>query len=141
MSGVEIAGLVLGTVPVMLKLLESYRQGLEPFQRYARYRKDLNRLRKDIRLEVDKLLVTLESLLDNIVGPHQLRALLNEPRSQLWKEATIQDSIRYHLGIAYESFCNALSEFYEHIFELHDKLQQGLDGEVSRWTGSQHTLH
>ena len=129
-TGVETAGLVLATAPLVISFLEHYRSGLEPYQRWAKYRKDMQRLSKDIRLEVDKFLLTFESLLGNIVSSEQLTVLLHEPTSTPWYDLPVQASVRNLLGVAYGSFCEALDSFYDALFELHEKLRQGLDGQV-----------
>ena len=130
-TGVEIAGLILATAPLVVSFLERYRKGLEPFQRWARYRKDIKRLTIDIRLEVDKFLLTFEHLLEGTVSPDQLTVLLHEPNNALWHSQMVQASVHILLGVAYESFCEGLHNFYEALFELHKKLEQGLDGQVS----------
>ena len=129
-TGVELAGLVLATTPLVISSLEKYRRGLEPFQRWAKYSKDLRRLTKDIRLEVDKFLLTFESLLESTVPSEQLTILLHKPNSSVWHDPTVQACIHEFLGVAYGSFCEALQNFYEALFELHGKLRQGLDGQV-----------
>lgn len=48
MSGVEIAGLVLGAIPIVFAALENYEKALDPMKAFARWRGDLDKLIMDL---------------------------------------------------------------------------------------------
>lgn len=48
MSGVEIAGLVLGAIPIVYAALENYERALDPMKAFARWRGELEKLIKDL---------------------------------------------------------------------------------------------
>ena len=125
-SGIEVAGLILGVLPLIVSVIEDYREGLEPFKVWVRYRKDLQELRKVLEIEVSKLLNTCEELLASLVSEAELASLLKEPGGSAWSSATLADNLRRLLRHSYSPFLSSLDDFKEALLELQGKLKSGL---------------
>lgn len=124
-TGVETAGLILATVPLVIAAVEHYRRGLEPFAIWAKYYKDLRKLRQCLETEVAKLLNTLEHLLEPLVTPHGLAELLREPGGLQWRDSSLKSTLERYLGSGCRPFEDALRDFGDAINELHGKLEPG----------------
>jgi hypothetical protein len=131
LTGVETAGIVLATFPLVISALEHYRKGLEPFAIWARYYRELKDLRRLLELEEAKLLNTCERLLEPIVSTEHLALLMAEPGGDRWKEKELQSRLRRLLATAYQSFLDAFEDINEAMTELNAKLDLDLKGKVA----------
>lgn len=67
MSGIELAGLVLGAIPVVVAGLESYIKGVATIKRYSKYKNELKSLRTSLTTEYDIFRNSCEELLEGLV--------------------------------------------------------------------------
>jgi hypothetical protein len=49
MSGVEAAGFVLAVFPIVIQLLQQYREGLEPLKTWWKYRKEFLKFSRNVK--------------------------------------------------------------------------------------------
>lgn len=131
-TGIEIAGLALAVAPIIISAIEHYREGLEPFRAWARYRRELRLLRNILDVEIAKLLNTCEQLLLFIVPQGELHELITHPGGPRWQDSALQDKLRVLLARSYSSFMSALCEIKDALDELHEKFDvTAVDGKVS----------
>jgi hypothetical protein len=87
MSGVEIAGLVLGGFPLLISACEHYKQGFEPLVKWKRFRRefigfidaiDTERLLFDQMLE--RFLISTDAVSDE-----ELPCFMNDPNYEGWQ--------------------------------------------------------
>jgi hypothetical protein len=75
-TGVETAGLILGSIPLIISALEHYAEGIETIGKWWRYKRELASLKRILGAEYDRFLNTLEELLAGIVPDATLAELL-----------------------------------------------------------------
>jgi len=51
MSGFEIAGIVLGSLPLFISALEDYREGLQPLKAFVNWNSDLPKVIRRLRTQ------------------------------------------------------------------------------------------
>ncbi|KAK3990926.1 hypothetical protein QBC44DRAFT_224711, partial [Cladorrhinum sp. PSN332] len=108
MSGFEVAGVVLGSIPLVISALEHYSNGITILQRWRKYRRELDSLIRKLKLERAKLLNICEKLLDGLVPLSQFKIMITNPESDLWKDHEIQSRIRMRLPGTYDLFLETL---------------------------------
>jgi hypothetical protein len=116
MSGIEVAGLVLGGLPLLISALE-YLVKLRKFRR--EYQKDLNRLQYIqlvYRESMRTLLVPLQY--DGTLDATQIELLLDHPSSQGWSDPDVQDEVSRRLGKFKDSYFKGLQDMNNTISEL-----------------------
>src|SRR4051794_4057127 len=72
MSGFEVAGVVLGSLPLVISALEHYRDGLRSIQRWRKYERELQSLVRNLETERAKLQNVCEKLLVGLVPPSRI---------------------------------------------------------------------
>ncbi|KAI0425131.1 hypothetical protein F5Y09DRAFT_335209 [Xylaria sp. FL1042] len=82
MSGLEVAGLVLGALPLVIKAVQSYRATLYPIKHVKR---DLDNMERDLEIEQLRLLHTCEALLVGIVPHTKMQSMIEDPFGPEWK--------------------------------------------------------
>jgi hypothetical protein len=79
MSGLEIAGVVLGALPLVISALEHYAEGVNTTRRYWRYKTELRSLILNVKTERSIFINTLGQLLAGVVSFEQINVLLLDP--------------------------------------------------------------
>ncbi|KAI0454724.1 hypothetical protein F5B21DRAFT_473944 [Xylaria acuta] len=76
MAGLEVAGLVLGTLPLAVKAVQGYR---ETFYSIKNVKRDLDYIERDLQTEKLRLQNTCEGLLVGIVPPRKIHSMIEDP--------------------------------------------------------------
>lgn len=125
MSGLEVAGLVLGAFPIAIEVLGRYKEvarRLGFWYKVAAEHKKCDSQLKYYRLiyenNLKRLLLPLTGLDDK-----QIDKLLQDPAGSCWTEAKTAESLEKRLGSSYEVYLQCMDE-------IHD-LVKGMNHELS----------
>ncbi|KAK8022535.1 hypothetical protein PG993_013302 [Apiospora rasikravindrae] len=118
MSGIEVVGLVLGTIPLILTAIEKYKS----VQSWRKYSRELNSLRRSLSAELIILEGTCEKLLTGLVAETDIENMIRKPFGSLWKDERIHRIIRRRLWKAYGSFEGTVEDINEAVEQLSAKL-------------------
>ncbi|KAJ0419352.1 hypothetical protein BJY00DRAFT_286330 [Aspergillus carlsbadensis] len=125
MSGVEIAGLVLGILPLVVNQLDNYARGLETIRTLRRYRWELEGYSSTLSAQYAIFLNTLEIFLQDVVDDHDERSdLISDPKGPGWKNAHFQKALVDKLGRDYVPFTGTLIALCRLLEELSEKLNR-----------------
>ncbi|KAH6625409.1 hypothetical protein C7974DRAFT_200955 [Boeremia exigua] len=104
MSGLEVAGVVLGALPLIISAMEHYANGVNTAKRYWRYKTELRMLILQINTERGILVNTVEQLLTGIVRIEQMTDFVASAGAQAWREAGFDSKLRDRLRGSYEIY-------------------------------------
>lgn len=111
MSGIEIAGLVLGAFPLLIYALESYRESSETLrdwhkiQRPYRYSvRTLGIQKVHFQRNVERFLLPL------VVDDDELKVLMEDPASKGWKDPNLETRLWKRLPESYRLFLDIMVE-------------------------------
>jgi hypothetical protein len=90
MSGLEVVGVVLGTIPLIISAVEHYERVIDTVRMLRRRAKVMHALARSLRTEQRILENTCETLLGGIVPADGVKPLLAEPFGPLWQDNKIQ---------------------------------------------------
>lgn len=133
MSGFEIAGVILGSLPLIISALENYTDVTDTFKRARKYKTELKRIQNDLDAESAILLDTLERLVDGLVPAKQLEELLKDPSSELWQNETLNIRLQSRLGRSYSVYTHSVNEINATIQQFVERLDLDDQGKP-RWT-------
>jgi len=133
MSGFEIAGAVLGSIPLLISGLEHYRDGVETIDSMIQYRTVVD----DILITVSTGLViyrqSFEALVQRLMLPDNiLDEIWHYRDSTVWKDKSLDDQLRGEFGspAEYETYCVAVRRLEKRIAKLKSKLELNQDFQV-----------
>ncbi|KAK7918486.1 hypothetical protein PG985_010360 [Apiospora marii] len=142
MSGIELAGLVLGAFPVALWGLEQYRDVAKQmgfwFQIRSVYQQSIDELVYH-RLSFEANLKLL--LLPLVDDDAQLECMMAEPGGPAWKDAAIQRALEKRLQTSYASYLAILADMQRVMEELNKELAVENDHVQSRVGGNHDYEH
>lgn len=100
-TGVEIAGLVLATLPIAVEGLRFYLKGLQSIKRWWRYASAVRELLRALEMEKVKFEELCEELLYDLVDAPNLDILLQAPGGPEWQRPQLESALKNHLGRAF----------------------------------------
>ena len=130
MSGVEIAGLVLGGFPLLVSALEHYREGFEPLKEWWMFRREFMSFIDDVGTQKIMFDNNLEKLLNPFIeSDREMNDLLNSPKGPAWRQPALELKLKQRLLTSYDWYMKIITKMNTVIKEL--KLLLGIEsGEV-----------
>ncbi|KAI8674571.1 hypothetical protein NCS57_00355300 [Fusarium keratoplasticum] len=141
MSGFEIAGIILGSIPLVISTLENYGAGLSTLQRWRRYQRELQSLIRNLETERIKLQNVFEKLLIGLVPHSRIEALINNPIGDLWREEETLRKIQFRLSKGFKMFEATMSNLKTTIDDMARRIDSQRGGIVSEFKRAVFTLH
>ncbi|KAL1638680.1 hypothetical protein SLS58_008712 [Diplodia intermedia] len=130
MSGIEVAGLVLGALPLIVEVLKAYSSGASTIRRYIRYQRPLKSLSTELGIEYVLYQNACERLLDGLVDDNTEReALLQKPGGPAWKNQELERKLQKRLSKGYPFFVDTVKDIELAVSDLMKLLKFSLDGQ------------
>ncbi|KAF3050884.1 hypothetical protein E8E11_010750 [Didymella keratinophila] len=123
MSGVEVAGLVLGALPLLLVGLQFYAEGIAVTKRYWKYREEVNSLLDDLEAENAVYQNSIEMLLLGVVDAVDVTEFLANPGDELWKAASFQRRLKKRLGTSYDPYLSTIIKLEKSAEKFKERLK------------------
>ncbi|RYP46644.1 hypothetical protein DL768_007189 [Monosporascus sp. mg162] len=109
-TGVETAGLVLGSIPLVLAGLEFYAKGIAVTKRCLKYREQFQSLIRELRTENTICTNSINLLVVGVVNQKDMADFLADPCGDRWKEAKFDQRLKQRLGTSYDSYMATIDE-------------------------------
>jgi hypothetical protein len=110
-TGVETAGLVLAAFPLVLSVLQRYREGLEPLGDWWRYRRNVLKFTRTVGTQQIIFLENVEMLLGPIVVSNsEMNQLLNNPGGVGWSKPELAKRLEGRLPNSYNAYMNIIND-------------------------------
>ena len=127
-SGIEVAGLVLGAIPLVISALEHYAEGVDTVRRWWRYKRELNLLAVLLGGEHACYIGSCERLLRDIVPTQEWELLKADPGGPQWRNSVLEDKLRERLGDAFAAYFNIVKDIASELKDMQRMLK--LDDEM-----------
>jgi len=122
MSGIEIAGLVLGAIPLIVAALEHYEDIISPGKALYRFHGELGRAIQELGNQHALFEQSIEVLLRPITTDQELSEMMDNTNSDLWQDPEIEQHLRNHLGKAYSPYTRTMVEIQRVMIGIASKL-------------------
>lgn len=126
MSGLEVAGVVLGAFPLLISVLEHYREASELATDWWKVKRVYKRCKDDLKFyrlfyegTIEKLLLPL------IVNNEELELLLGNPMGPKWKDPALEIQLKERLGKSYELYLETIKDINMSVQDIQEHM--GLD--------------
>lgn len=134
MSGLEVAGIVLGALPLIISALEHYAQGVSTAKRFWHFKSEVRFLLLRINSEKATFVNTLEHLLTGIVRIDRMAGMLANVGGEEWQDEFIEQCLKDRLRGAYEVYLANVQGMAGALQKIMDKLALAPDGKVSHYS-------
>ncbi|KAH8723785.1 hypothetical protein GQ44DRAFT_773661 [Phaeosphaeriaceae sp. PMI808] len=107
MSGLEVAGVVLGAIPLIISALEHYGDGIRVMKNMKNYAIIFDDFITQLDASIGIYMNTCYELLGPLNLPdNQMTALLNEGKTEAWSDADLQAALKARLGDNHHRYNN-----------------------------------
>lgn len=130
-TGVETAGLVLASIPLVVSALEHYAEGVNTVTKWWSYRRELASLIRLLDAEYAQFLGTSEKLLEGLVPPDKLEELIADPGGPGWNDRELDRKLKGRLRRSYGSYLSSVDDMAAAVKSLAAKLELDVNGQVS----------
>ena len=140
MSGIEIAGLLLGAFPLIISALEHYRQSAEVLEDWWQIKKEYKKCKNEIKVQEMAFENNLQRfLLPLVVDDDEIAELIADPGGMKWKDPALEDKLKNRLPKSYDLFLDTINDIKSTVEGLKEELgvsreafQEGLDPKVDQ---------
>ena len=139
-TGVETAGVVLATFPIVISFLEHYVEGVETIQKWRSYSRELAIYARKLEVQRVTYLNTTEKLLEDIVeSEDDLATMLSDPASATWQKPEYTDLLRERLRHSNDIYFATTHDMMQDLESLKTKLGIDAIGKVCHSLKSSYT--
>ena len=131
MSGIEVAGIILGAIPLVISGLEHYGECAQFVKSIRVYPKEFATMSRRLRIEYATFRNTMELILSSCVRGRSLQQMLTDPGGKAWEEADIEQELRHILQTSYAVFMETVLSMNEALTDFMGRLRLGPDGKVT----------
>ncbi len=122
-TGIETAGLVLASIPLIVSLAEHYRAGLRPFMILRHFQQEYRSHVVLVKTQQVLFRGSLERLLIQLVPEDEVKSLMDDAGGPGWASALLEAKFKQRLGESYDAVIGNIAE----INRVMDKLKKELD--------------
>lgn len=135
MSGFEIAGVVLGAIPLLIEGLKAYGNGVKAIQNALHHEIVVQDLLTSLDTGLTIYRSSCEELLNSLIlADNEMYELLSDPYGDKWKDEGLCESIRDRLGeTAFNSYTAAVAKLEKRVDLFRKKLYLDDDYKV-QWS-------
>lgn len=102
MSGLEVAGLAVGVVPIFMEIIKSYGRTSEKLRTFRKYHKTAYDIELDFRLECKKFRDECDRLLTIVIeDDYERQSMLQDPNDGRWHDRDTDRHFQAFLGDDY----------------------------------------
>src|ERR1700761_7732914 len=121
MSGIEVAGLVLGALPLVIAGIESYNESLDPLKAFYRWERELPHFIHKLRQQHVHFEQTLRILFAPITTDTKLAQMIADPIGA-WKDEEVAENLRYKLDEAFRAYESTIEDMGKIMVKIASKL-------------------
>lgn len=130
MSGFEVAGLVLGALPLVIATFEGYLVICNKVDKWKRYAYEVRRIGRNLKLEKGRLESICVKMLSGLVPVTDIEAMINDPCGPLWKAKALHDKMAIRLWKSGDGIMAAIEDINSATDEI--KIKLNLVGDEAR---------
>ena len=121
MTGVETAGLVLASFPILIKTIHAYQKGFEPLRDLWSFRSSaLPKILRRVRTQEIFVQDEVRSLLRYVLDDNDvINRVCEDLTSVEWKSQELDEALRLRLSpIRYDLYLGTITEMHESMSEI-----------------------
>jgi len=133
MSGFEIAGAVLGSIPLLISGLEHYRDGIQTIDNMIKYVIVTNDILTTVSTSLAIYRQSFVALVHRLMLPENvIDEICYNRDSTLWKDQSLDDKLQeeFTSPAEYGTYCLAVRRLEKRIAKLKSKLELNQDFQV-----------
>ena len=142
MSGLEVAGVVLGAFPLLLAAIEHWHDIANTYELYRRIPRRYRECQQDIEYEKMMCRRNLEALLTPILqDADEVDRLVADPGGQGWNDPALQERLEERLHGSYHVYREIITKMEDVVYKLKKELSIDEGSTPSKLSTPEHQGH
>ncbi|PNP79395.1 hypothetical protein FNYG_07230 [Fusarium nygamai] len=112
MSGFEIAGIVLGSIPLLISAIEHYSDSLDRATTFFKWKDGLNSALREFWYQHSSFELTLRNILKDVASPSEIEEMIGDPHHELWKSRDLSQALQEMLKFAYRPYISTIKDMH-----------------------------
>ncbi|KAL4723520.1 hypothetical protein ACLX1H_009155 [Fusarium chlamydosporum] len=112
MSGFEIAGIVLGSIPLLISAIEHYSNSLDRATAFFKWKDGLNSALREFWYQHSSFTLTLRNILKDVASPSEIEEMIGDPHHELWKSQDLSLALQEMLKFAYKPYISTIKDMH-----------------------------
>ncbi|KAG4284337.1 hypothetical protein FPRO06_08716 [Fusarium proliferatum] len=112
MSGFEIAGIVLGSIPLLISAIEHYSDSLDRATAFFKWKDGLNSALREFWYQHSSFELTLRNILKDVANPPEIEQMIRDPHHELWKSQELSQALQEMLKFAYRPYISTIKDIH-----------------------------
>lgn len=130
MSGLEIVGIVLSTIPLIIAGLDHYAGGVDVIKVIRHFSQEFRALARKLEAESVVFRNTLTILLHECVEVRVQKALMDDITGKAWSGREVEQALRHTLKDSYTSYIEYVRNIHEALDSFRQRLHIDQSGKV-----------
>ncbi|KAL9091289.1 MAG: hypothetical protein Q9165_004923 [Trypethelium subeluteriae] len=135
----EVAGVVLGAIPIIIEAAKAYRTAYELITTFRRWAHEVNRVQKHLRIQRTRFLNECCLLLSSALRSRQLANDIIEEKVDIRTGIDVEQRFRECLGTSYNACVDVVTEIKEYLKDFEDTLQRISGTHEGGWNSTNST--
>jgi hypothetical protein len=124
MSGIEVAGLVFGVLPILIEVVKSYEDIAKKVCTLRHYSKEVKSTSEQLKVHNGIFLNEVRLLLRSIEAEEDVEIMLGNAADQRWISKSLDEKLRNVLRDSFEICCGIIEETKDTIEMMRDELRK-----------------
>ncbi|KAF5622006.1 hypothetical protein F52700_10881 [Fusarium sp. NRRL 52700] len=112
MSGFEIAGIILGAIPLLISAIEHYSDSLDRATAFFKWKDGLNSALREFWYQHSSFELTLRNILKDVASPTEIEEMIGDPHHELWKSQDLAQALQDMLKFAYRPYISTIEDMH-----------------------------
>ncbi|MBE3044225.1 hypothetical protein IMZ48_16975 [Candidatus Bathyarchaeota archaeon] len=118
MSGLEVAGVVLGAIPIIICAMENYESSLDRARAFWKWQDELEKAIRELWIQHSSFEMTLRNLLKEVASPAEAQEMIQDFGHWLWSSTALSDAFEERLGAAFGVYIHTIREMESYMMRL-----------------------
>lgn len=118
MSGLEVAGVVLGAIPIIICAIENYESTLDRVQVFLKWQDHLEKAIRELWIQHSSFEMTLRNLLKEVASPAEAHEMMQDFDHPLWGSVALSRAFEERLGSAFGVYIHTIREMESCMLKL-----------------------
>lgn len=110
MSGIEVAGLVFGILPILIEVVKSYEDIAQKVRTVRHYSREVKSISEQLKVHNGIFLNEVRLLLRSIEAEEDVEIMLSDAADRRWINKSLNDKLRNVLRDSFEACCGIIEE-------------------------------
>lgn len=124
MSGIEVAGLAFGILPILIEVVKSYSSVSKKIHTLRHCSKEVKSISEQLIVHKGIFLNEVRLLLRSIADEEEVESMLEDKADQRWTSRLLNDKLRTVLRDSFEICCSIVEETKGTIQLMREKMAQ-----------------